>query len=328
MKKIVSCFIAFFLLSILLNASDNDSVKEVTIDSLKNKNVVEMTEQEFEEYKRKNEELKKKIEIKKEEVAKRNTPKYNMTEVVIKNDEEKSFIKESIKVAPVKPILKQDVVEIVMKQEEPLVIKEEIKPIIPKVVEPNPIIVKVEPQKTVAEPIKPIVQEVVSKKEEKVIEQTKTAPIVAVTQDINIKPPLKTEEIKPTVIQKEEAKKEAKVEEVKPLIAQKDETKVENRKVEKPISAEEKKVVKPEQLGNIGELIALSLEGSIEYLLQKGNQLNVFEFEQSKQILFEKIRDDGRFDKEALVSMNVTLLNKMEFIDFVREVKTAIKLRN
>lgn len=79
--------------------------------------------------------------------------------------------------------------------------------------------------------------------------------------------------------------------------------------------------------GNIEKLSKMDLENSISFLLQKINELSVYEFEQSKSIILEKITKDNRFDKDVLHSMNVSLLNKIEFFDFLREVKNAIKQR-
>jgi hypothetical protein len=75
------------------------------------------------------------------------------------------------------------------------------------------------------------------------------------------------------------------------------------------------------------KLDSLDLENMISFLLAKTSELSVFEFEQSKNIIVKKILSDSRFDKDVLNSMNVMVLNKLEFFDFLREVKNAIKQR-
>lgn len=92
--------------------------------------------------------------------------------------------------------------------------------------------------------------------------------------------------------------------------------KVETQKTEQPVAEK--------QLSMIEKLSSLQLENGISFFLEKSKDLSVFEFEQGKSFLYEKILSDNRFDKDMLISSNILALNKSEFINFLNEIKNSI----
>ena len=92
--------------------------------------------------------------------------------------------------------------------------------------------------------------------------------------------------------------------------------KVETQKTEQPVAEK--------QLNMIEKLSSLQLENGISFFLEKSKDLSVFEFEQGKSFLYEKILSDNRFDKDMLISSNILALNKSEFINFLNEIKNSI----
>lgn len=94
--------------------------------------------------------------------------------------------------------------------------------------------------------------------------------------------------------------------------------KVEAQKTEQPVAEK--------QLSMIEKLSSLQLENGISFFLEKSKDLSVFEFEQGKSFLYEKILSDKRFDKDMLVSSNILALNKEEFMNFLNEIKSSITI--
>jgi hypothetical protein len=188
----------------------DSQIQELTLDKIKSKKVVEMTEKEFQDYLAKQDRLKEKIESKKEENAQKKKAEYKMVET--------TYYPESNNLAP-----------------------DEIK----------------------------------------VVETTKKQDSLPLD-----------------------------------YLAESDNKVTSNQAVEIP---KEKSIAE--------KLDSLDLENTISFLLAKTSELSVFEFEQSKDIVVKKILLDSRFDKDVLNSMNVMVLNKLEFFDFLREVKNAIKQR-